>query len=311
MVGVPFHSGELMVQERAGEAAIAQRNGAAISKKVMSGARPFLTQQQMIVLSSSDNESAMWASIVFGRQGFLSSEDGTSLAIDLNRALVDPGDPLWANIRRQKRLGSLVIELASRRRIRINGAARLDENFHLRIDVEESFPACPKYITRRHVRVASFETQEADGAPKSGTELSESLFATFGSADTMFVATRSDEGGYDVSHRGGSPGFLKVTGPLTIQWPEYPGNSMFNTLGNLVHNPEAGLAIPDFERGRVLQLTGRAITVWDQSDPASITGGTHRFVEMTVSRWQELPLPSDLRAELLDHSPFNPPVVTR
>ena len=310
MTNVPFHSGELMVQERAGEAAIARRNGSAISANVMAGARPFLRQQPMIVLSSSDNESAMWASIIFGRPGFLSSEDGASLDIDLNRALIDPRDPVWDNVRREMRLGSLVIELASRRRIRIDGPARLDENHHLRIDVEESFPACPKYITRRHVRIAPSGTLDADALPTSGTELTAAALATFSSADTMFVATRSDQGGYDVSHRGGLPGFVKVTGPLTIQWPEYPGNSMFDTLGNLVHNPEAGLAIPDFERGRVLQLTGRAVTLWDQSDPANITGGTHRFVEMTVSRWQERPLPSDLRTELLDYSSFNPPVVT-
>jgi predicted pyridoxine 5'-phosphate oxidase superfamily flavin-nucleotide-binding protein len=209
MTNASFHSGELLVQDRAGEAAIARRNGSAISGKVMFGARPFLRLQPMIVLSSSDEESAMWASIVSGRPGFLASQDGASLDIDLNRALVDPGDPEWANIR----------------------------------------------ITRRDVRITSLETPEADGAPKSGAELTEASFAAFGNADTMFVATRSDEGGYDVSHPGGLPGFLKVTGPLTIQWPEYLGNSMFNALGNLVHNPEAGLAIPDFERGLVLQLT--------------------------------------------------------
>ena len=119
MTNAPFHRGELMVQERAGEAAIARRNSSAISQNVMVGARPFLRLQPMIVLSSSDEKSAMWASILFGRPGFLASDDGSSLDIDLNRALVDPGDPVWANIRREKRLGSLVIELASRRRIRI------------------------------------------------------------------------------------------------------------------------------------------------------------------------------------------------
>ncbi|MBI4907297.1 MAG: pyridoxamine 5'-phosphate oxidase family protein [Acidobacteria bacterium] len=309
MTNAPFHSGELAVQERAGEAAIARRNGSAVSGKVMGGARLFLTQQPMIVLSSSDEQSAMWASIVFGRPGFLASADGASLDIDLNRALVDPRDPLWVNAGREMRLGSLVIELASRRRIRINGPARVEANNHLRIDVEESYPACPKYITRRHVRIASLVAPVADGARPSGTGLSAAPLAMISNADTLFVATRSDEGGYDVSHRGGLPGFVKVTGPLTIQWPEYPGNSMFNTLGNLVHNPEAGLAIPDFERGRILQLTGSAVTLWDQSDPANETGGTRRFVEMRIARWQELPLPSDLSAELLDYSPFNPPVV--
>ena len=309
MTKAPFHSGELAVQERAGEAAIARRNGAAVSDKVIGGARLFLTQQPMIVLSSSDRESAMWASIVFGRPGFLASEDGASLDIDLSRTLVDPRDLLWDNVRREIRLGALVIELGSRRRIRINGPARFDENHRLRIDVEESFLACPKYITRRHVRIASVETLKADGPLASGTGLAAAPLAMFSNADTMFVATRSNERGYDVSHRGGLPGFLKVTGPLTIQWPEYPGNSMFNTLGNLIHNCEAGLVIPDFERGRTLQLTGTAVTLWDQNDPANMTGGTRRFVEMTVSRWQELTLPSDLKAELLDYSSFNPPVV--
>ena len=194
MTNAPFHSGELKVQERAGEAAIARRNGSAISGNVMVGARSFLRLQPMIVLSSSDEGSALWASIIFGRPGFLASEDGSSLDIDLNRALVDPDDPVWANIRREKRLGSLVIELASRRRIRINGAARLDENLHLRIDVEESFPACPKYITRRHVRLASLETPAADGAPTPGTEPTQARFATLANADTMFVATQCGSG---------------------------------------------------------------------------------------------------------------------
>lgn len=308
MTKTPFHSGELAVQERAGETAIARRNGTAISKSVMGAARPFLRQQHMIVLSSSDEESAMWASIVFGMPGFLVSEDGTSLDIDLNQALVDPRDPVWANIERERRLGSLVIDLASRRRIRMNGAARLAANHHLRIEIEESFPACPKYITRRLVQIAPLEKPEAGGATARGTELGEAALAAAGNADTMFVATRSAEGGYDVSHRGGLPGFVKVTGPLTLQWPEYPGNGMFNTLGNLVHNPEAGLAIPDFERNRLLQLTGRAVTLWDQRDPGNETGGTLRFVEMKVARWQELPLPAHLRTELLDYSPYNPPV---
>jgi predicted pyridoxine 5'-phosphate oxidase superfamily flavin-nucleotide-binding protein len=307
MTKTPFHSGELMVQKRAGEAGIAQRTGSMISGNVMAGARPFLKQQHMIVLSSSDENSAMWASIVYGRPGFLVSEDGTFLDIDLKQAFIDPRDPVWANIQRQKRLGSLVIDLASRRRIRINGTAHLDENL-LRISVEESFPNCPKYITRRHVVSPSLEPLGTDGVPASGTGLSEAPIATIGKADTMFVATRSAGGRYDASHRGGDPGFLKVTGPRTIQWPDYPGNSMFNTLGNLAQNPEAGLAIPDFERGRVLQLTGNAVTLWDQSDPGNITGGTHRLVETTVSRWQEVQLPSNLTSELLDYSPFNPPV---
>src|ERR1700688_1933940 len=104
MTSAPFHSGELMIQKRAGEAAIARRNGSAISGNVMVGARPFLRLQPMIVLSSSNGGCAMWASIIFGRPGFLASEDRCSLDIDLRTALVEPDDPVWANIRREQRL---------------------------------------------------------------------------------------------------------------------------------------------------------------------------------------------------------------
>jgi hypothetical protein len=83
---------------------------------------------------------------------------------------------------------------------------------------------------------------------------------------------------------------------------------MYNTLGNLLQDPHAGIAIPDFERGRVLQLTGTALALWDQPDPADESGGTRRFVEFTIDRWHWLALPAHLTAQLIDYSPFNPPV---
>jgi uncharacterized protein len=102
---------------------------------------------------------------------------------------------------------------------------------------------------------------------------------------------------------------VSVTGPRTIRWPEFPGNSMFNTLGNLLHDPHAGLVVPNFARNRVVQVTGTATALWGEPDPHHETAGTHRFVEMAIDRWQELPLPANLQTELLDYSPFNPPVV--
>lgn len=305
----PFHSGEMAVQQRAGEAGIAQRNGAAITSSILAEARPFLKVQSMVLLSSRDKQDAMWASIVFGRPGFLCGDDGTHFDVDLNAAIVDESDPVWANIERQGRLGALVIELASRRRIRINGTAQIDDERRLRIEVEETYPACPKYINRRQLRVTPGASTSADSAISgTGAELSEAGLAALRCADVMFVATRSQERGYDMNHRGGSPGFVKLSRPGTICWPEFPGNSMFNTLGNLLHDPHAGLIIPDFARGIGLQVVGKAETLWDQRDPANESGGTHRFVELKVERWREYKLPSNLFTEFLDYSPFNPGV---
>jgi hypothetical protein len=85
---------------------------------------------------------------------------------------------------------------------------------------------------------------------------------------------------------------------------------MYNTLGNLLQDPHAGIVIPDFQCGRVLQLTGTAETLWDQPDPGNERGGIRRFVEFIIDRWHRLALPGHLTAELIDRSPFNPPVAS-
>ena len=122
MTNTPFHRGELTVQERTGETAIARRNGSAAVGSVC---------RSTPIYTAAAHDRSLQFGRGIGHVGVeelkvaFASGDGASLDIDLNRALVDPRDPVWANVRRQKRLGSLVIEFASHRRIRVNGAARL------------------------------------------------------------------------------------------------------------------------------------------------------------------------------------------
>ncbi|XLM22644.1 pyridoxamine 5'-phosphate oxidase family protein, partial [Chromobacterium piscinae] len=59
------------------------------------------------------------------------------------------------------------------------------------------------------------------------------------------------------SHRGGKPGFVKIDGD-TLTIPDFAGNGYFNTLGNLLRHPRAGLLFIDFSSGDTLQLAGRA-----------------------------------------------------
>jgi predicted pyridoxine 5'-phosphate oxidase superfamily flavin-nucleotide-binding protein len=61
----------------------------------------------------------------------------------------------------------------------------------------------------------------------------------------------------------GNPGFVKILDDRRIALPDYNGNHMFNTLGNLVINPNAGLLFIDFDSGWTLQLTGRASIDWN------------------------------------------------
>jgi len=111
------------------------------------------------------------------------------------------------------------------------------------------------------------------------------------------------------SHRGGNPGFVEVLDERTLRVPDYVGNGMFNTLGNFVSNPRAGLLFIDFEGGRTLQLIGTPMIRWELDAPSDRTGGTRRYWDFTVDRWLERELPQRVDWELLDYSPFNPTVV--
>jgi uncharacterized protein len=57
----------------------------------------------------------------------------------------------------------------------------------------------------------------------------------------FFLATADADGRPDCSFKGGAPGFIRMTGPSEIAWPDYDGNGMFKSLGNIAVNPNVGL----------------------------------------------------------------------
>lgn len=302
---LPFHEGELEIQERAGQQAEAESNSAMIADKLYAGALNFIRQQQMAVLSTRDTEGHRWASIVFGFKGFLEPNGRESLYMALPEAERDPNDPLWENLQSDSRLGLLLIELANRRRLRINGDARVTGS-EIILDVTQSFPNCPKYITKREVHVELVEVPDVKPKVSEGTDLPAHLQKVIAATDILFLATGHAQRGNDASHRGGRPGFLQVLNKNTLHLPDYPGNGLFNSLGNVVRDPNVGLLLPDFEHGRQLQLTATAEILWDQADPEGKTGGTNRFVEFTINRWLERPLPARLKSSVVSYSPYNP-----
>ncbi len=306
-MNTPYHEGELAVQRRANESSIAERNGVVIKDAIIGGALPFIRQQPMAVLGSQDKEGKLWASLMFGNPGFLEpANDARSIRILLSEADRQPADPFWRNIAGNSQIGILVIELGSRRRLRINGRVASIRADEVLIDIDEAYPNCPKYIQRRHVRAPASGGSFAAGDALHGTALDPDRTALIRRADTFFVATAHASRGTDASHRGGNPGFVKVLDEATLRIPDYRGNSMFNTLGNLAVNPIAGLVFPDFENRRVLQLTGTAEILWDQADAAGESGGTGRFWHFHPEYWLEAQLPSSIASEFLDYSPYNP-----
>jgi predicted pyridoxine 5'-phosphate oxidase superfamily flavin-nucleotide-binding protein len=301
-----FHAGERAAQQRAGETDIADYNIAMVGDTVVSRARPFIAGQLMAVLGSIDESGKLWASMLFGKPGFVHTDDGTSIVIDVPGNERDPADPVWANMVHNKDLGMLFIELGSRHRYRINGAiSRLDED-GVEVLVREAFPNCPKYIQRRRLHLLG--KPGLPGQTARGTVMRGVVADIVRRADTLFVASRHAETGADVSHRGGGVGFIHIVNDTTLRIPDFVGNSMFNTLGNLTIDPRAGVCIPDFAQGQLLQLTGTATVRWDQDDPEDETGGTGRYWEFKIDNWILRDSFQQLKWEYLDASSFNPPV---
>ena len=276
-----FHEGERAVQERAGVASIASRVAGSIHAEVPPPARSFLLEQPFAVLASRTPDGRVWASLVHGAPGFLSAPSDWVIEVD---ATLTADDPLAASLAPGAPLGALVIDLATRRRMRVNG--RIERaGLPIRLAVDEVFANCPKYIQRR--------TLVADGAvgPRAAVaSLTDALTGAqqewIARTDTFFIASGHAERGLDASHRGGAPGFVTVLDARRIAWPDYKGNAMFQTLGNLESDPRAGVVAADFASGDVLQLTGRAHVDWDPVR-AALFPGAERVVELEIDAVRE------------------------
>ncbi|PWG63525.1 pyridoxamine 5'-phosphate oxidase family protein [Spiribacter halobius] len=301
----PYHAGERAVQEAAGERDAALANGRNMNPRIPAAAHGFVAQQQFVLLGGADREGRLWAALIAGAQGFAQvAVAGETLSLQLS----DPGavlpavEPLRA-LQAGDHLGVLFIELATRRRLRVNGRVRSVGAGELVLTTDQAYALCPKYIQRRRL-----EERPAGGVAadvREGERMDGEIRAWIEAADTFFVASAHPDGPADVSHRGGRSGFVEVAeGRLRI--PDYPGNSMFNTLGNFTLRPEAGLAFIDFEGNRQLQLTGSVELALDQGDRDGRTGGTGRWWSFRPEAWRIAPLNRAFVWELIDSSPFNP-----
>lgn len=301
-----YHEGELHVQMKSGLTEEARMVAGAIQSYIHPGAASFVGQQATAVLGSLDATGRVWASVVFGAPGFMNAVNGRRLTIQRSACHAAAGDPLWRNLETNPQLGILLIELTSRRRLRVNGVARFNEEGDCLVDVQRAYANCPKYIQRRRLRFPEVADNSVRHDWLEGHELNVAQQALIGQANTFFVASAHPEQGADASHRGGHPGFVKVLNPHRLRIPDFVGNNMFNTLGNFVSYPSAGLVFIDFEHARVLQLSGRPEVLLHESDDQGETGGTARYWEFEIEAWRQSCLPLRIEWEFLDYSPHIP-----
>ncbi|MGC4094366.1 MAG: pyridoxamine 5'-phosphate oxidase family protein [Polyangiaceae bacterium] len=283
----PFHPGEQRVQERIGVRERSERGGRRMIREFMPDEhREFFEELPFLVLGSLDAQGRPWASMVSGEPGFVLAPTPRALLV---AASVVAGDPLADNLRPGAPLGVLGIQLETRRRNRANGRVSWVSERGFELSVEQSFGNCKQYIQARtpEARPAS----RVDRPPQvGGARLGARAVELLARCDTAFLATASAEAalggreGVDVSHRGGLPGFIRVedTGVASrLTLPDFYGNFMFNSFGNIEVNPRAGFLACDFESGDLLSLTGRARVIWDGPQVEAFAGA-ERLLEIDV-----------------------------
>jgi predicted pyridoxine 5'-phosphate oxidase superfamily flavin-nucleotide-binding protein len=304
----PFHPGEQAAQDRQGVRDRMEMFGRKVIRDHMPDEhREFYGQLPFVLLGAVDGQGRPWASLIAGGAGFIASPDPHRLEIGAHPPM---GDPIGAALFAGADVGLLGIELETRRRNRMNGRIDAIEAQGMAVEVDQAFGNCPKYIQTRAVtylpeRAAANNLPDAvpldhfDAGTRALLERSDTLFIA-----TAVTADQAGQGhGADISHRGGKPGFVRIEGDREFSFPDYFGNNHFNTIGNILLNPKAGILFVDFEAGDLVSMTGAAEIVWDGPQVEAIPGA-QRLVRFRAEQVVRLPGRLPFAFEFGDYPPI-------
>ena len=300
MNSTPFHADEIEAQARA---AVAAPSGSGIRAAMTEQHRRFLAEIPYIFVAVTDTAGWPMASVLTGDAGFAHAPDAVTLRVD---ARPDRRDPAAALFGAGQEIGILGIDFAARRRQRINGRICHSDARGFTVAVRQSFGNCAQYIQRRALLSPPESAAQAAAETETLAGLDAEARRLVAKADTFFVASRArsdggENGGADMSHRGGRPGFVRVEGD-TLSVPDFSGNRYFNTLGNLLGEPRASLLFIDFAAGDLLQLQGIAEIDW-QDAAVRMVEGAERSWRIRVERGWRRRAALPLRWSFVDYSP--------
>lgn len=266
-----FHDGERAVQARVG-ASFPGR----IRDVIPPIAAQFAASREFCLLAGLGPDQRVWTTMLAGPPGFVRADGEHSVTI---RALPQGSDPLFEVAADHRPVGLLMYD--DHRRMRVNGIARpIDGGFA--IDADQVFSNCGRYISnRRGIPVGRLPPEVTVG--RDMTWAQRDLIRT---ADTFFIGSRHPDGSTDASHRGGDPGFVRIDAADQLSWPDYDGNKMFMTLGNITLDPRVGLLFLDWTQGTLLQVSGRAEIDWSAQGAAEFPGA-QRVVHLHVDAVRE------------------------
>jgi len=303
----PFHIGEMDVQRRMGVRDKMERQGRRFIRDYLPEQhREFYSRLPFLIVAMTDDRDRPWISVLTGPAGFITSPDPHHLNIKTQPLF---GSPLVAQLKVGADIGILGILPANRRRNRLTGQISEIDADGITVAIAQTFGNCPQYIQTRDIQVLPESAHpQQEKRVEHGTVLDAAAQDLITRSDTLFIATayRADHHspafGTDASHRGGKPGFVRIEDEQTFIFPDFTGNSHFNTVGNLLLNPKAGFLFIDFETRDVLYLTGTTEIVWN-GEKVSAFLGAERFIRFHIEEWRRVRQSLPLQFQFGEYSP--------
>ena len=306
----PFHKGEQVVQTRMGVREKIESLGRRMVREYLPEQhRTFYSLLPFVLLGTTDEQSWPWVSLVASQPGFIQSLDKQTLKIAAQPLF---GSPLDNQLKVGDSIGLLGFLPANRRRNRLTGKVIAVGHTGFAVAIAQTFGNCPQYIQTREIEILpEISKPRAEKSIKQGNRLDEAAKVLIKSSDTFFIATayRDKEVdkdnpafGADVSHRGGKPGFVRIEGDRTLTFPDFTGNFIFNTVGNILVNPKAGLLFIDFNTQDLLYITGRAEIIWEGKEKDAFLGA-ERLIRIQIESWKRVENSLPLRFEFGEYSP--------
>ena len=239
-----YHAGQIAVQEEARTRTVADRLAGWVGPVA-----EFSAGADMFLLATTDDDGALRFTVLSGPPGFVEPAGRPTLRLPVPPAIVLAGpEPTPC--------GGLAINLGVWRRARVNGVLAPDGPAACTLDATETFTLCRKYMAPSlgigealHIGPLSREP-----LPLDDPWLAEVLAA----AETTFLASVSPDGRPDVAHRGGPPGFITLDAAARrLSWPEYIGDGVFKSAGNVRTTGAFTLLVVDIDSGDGVELIGR------------------------------------------------------
>ncbi|KAI9926841.1 hypothetical protein ASPWEDRAFT_121344 [Aspergillus wentii DTO 134E9] len=326
VAGVPWHEGEQKIQKLL---RVPPQDNPTVPY-FSPGAKFLLGRSPLLALGTVDKEGRPWSTIWGGKEGFAGPTTESTIGI---RTPVDiKYDPVAGSLLPvsvqdettediEKMVSGLAIDFETRKRVKLWGkkiagsrspaGQDLDtdggaDSAQLTIKIDASLGNCPKYLNKKHIVPAVPDPKLISSSP----QLSPGAIDLLSHADCLFISSYGTVD-MDTNIRGGPPGFIRVASNepsgAVVVYPEYSGNRLYQTLGNLQTTPLAGFVIPDFETGNALYATGRA-EVLVGKDAAAILPRSNVAVKMTLTAARYVEKSLSFRGIAGQPSPYNPSV---